>query len=333
MAKRKPARSRGTRRGAASRATTKQRRSERPSALAALRQRIRSGFGRHADDFWGIALIVLGLLVTLSFFSLAGPLGGWIQTGMRVMFGVWGYVVGGSLIVLGVALVLARPRNDYARIAAGFIITFVGSLALFHLMTGTVSLSESVDLVKERGGAVGSLVAYPLRRIIGFWGAFVVLTAITALGVLVVTRTTLRDIVTTVGMALRSLRTWVGNRRDRRPARPTVVARPARPEPPGAAAPTREEPAAEPHAAEPAARAPRKAAKPPVVPVKGSGYRLPPLDLLALGGGSEHNRRSLDDTARELEETLVQHGVDARLTRIVPGPTVTRYEIELAPGV
>ena len=25
--------------------------------------------------------------------------------------------------------------------------------------------------------------------------------------------------------------------------------------------------------------------------------------------------------------------MDARLTRIVPGPTVTRYEIELAPGV
>ena len=28
-----------------------------------------------------------------------------------------------------------------------------------------------------------------------------------------------------------------------------------------------------------------------------------------------------------------EHGVDARLTRIVPGPTVTRYEIELAAGV
>ncbi|HEY4607104.1 MAG TPA: DNA translocase FtsK, partial [Acidimicrobiia bacterium] len=40
-----------------------------------------------------------------------------------------------------------------------------------------------------------------------------------------------------------------------------------------------------------------------------------------------------EDTARQLEETLIQHGVDATLTKIVPGPTVTRYEIELAPGV
>ncbi len=41
----------------------------------------------------------------------------------------------------------------------------------------------------------------------------------------------------------------------------------------------------------------------------------------------------LEQTAAELEAALHQHGVDAQLTRIVPGPTVTRYEIELAPGV
>ena len=52
-----------------------------------------------------------------------------------------------------------------------------------------------------------------------------------------------------------------------------------------------------------------------------------------MGGGEAHSRRALEDTARELEDTLRQHGVDARLTKIVPGPTVTRYEIELAPGV
>jgi S-DNA-T family DNA segregation ATPase FtsK/SpoIIIE len=68
-------------------------------------------------------------------------------------------------------------------------------------------------------------------------------------------------------------------------------------------------------------------------PRPGEGYVTPPLELLKLGGGESHSRRALEDTARELEETLRQHGVDARLTKIVPGPTVTRYEIELAPGV
>jgi len=63
-------------------------------------------------------------------------------------------------------------------------------------------------------------------------------------------------------------------------------------------------------------------------------YVKPPLELLAEGStATPHNRRTLEETGRELEETLRQHGVDARLTRIVPGPTVTRFEIELAPGV
>jgi S-DNA-T family DNA segregation ATPase FtsK/SpoIIIE len=69
------------------------------------------------------------------------------------------------------------------------------------------------------------------------------------------------------------------------------------------------------------------------VDLSDGAYQLPPLDLLEAGGGGELNKRSLEDMARQLEETLLQHGVDATLTKIVPGPTVTRYEIELAPGV
>ncbi len=334
MAKRKPARSRGSGRSAAGRANTKQKRSsDRPSALTALRQRVRSGFGRHADDLWGTLLVVLGILVTLSFFDLSGPVGNAIQSGVRVMFGVWGHVIGGALIVMGIALVLARPRNDYGRIAFGFIITFLSSLALFHLMTGAVSLADSIDLVKERGGAVGSLIAFPLHRVIGFWGAFVILTAVAAIGVLVLTRTTLRDIGTTIGVASRQTWSWVRRRNGKRRTRPTVTVRtpvsetrrrPPLPSPRPAPRPQVEQP-------DPAPK--RKAAAPEPAPAAGPAYQLPPLELLSLGGGTEHSRRTLDDTARELEETLLQHGVNARLTRIVPGPTVTRYEIELAPGV
>jgi S-DNA-T family DNA segregation ATPase FtsK/SpoIIIE len=92
-------------------------------------------------------------------------------------------------------------------------------------------------------------------------------------------------------------------------------------------------------------RPPRQMAKEPAPPkrepvavevtvdLSKSEYQLPPLTLLDGGTGGEVNKRSLEETARQLEDTLIQHGVDATLTKIVPGPTVTRYEIELAPGV
>jgi S-DNA-T family DNA segregation ATPase FtsK/SpoIIIE len=332
MAKRKPARTRGKGRGRAPRSTSNQR-SE--SALAILRARIRSGFGRHADDLWGTALIVSGAIVGLAYFDLAGPVGSAVESGIRLLFGVWGYVVAGALVVLGVALVVSRPRNDYGRVAGGFLITFLSSLALFHLMTGTVSLAGSIDLVKERGGAIGSLISFPLRRVVGFWGAFVVLVALTALGVLILTRTTVRDIVTTIGAGARELRARLQRRRDRRRvnvrvALPPVVDSPVRSRPPvrGTAPAAKTKPEPKPKQAPTPARSPA-----PVPASSGSGYEKPPLELLGLGGAGDHSRRTLDQTARELEETLLQHGVDARLTRIVPGPTVTRFEIELAPGV
>jgi len=327
MATRKPARGRGSGRSRATGSTkTKSKTKPRRSLLAAMRERVRSGFGRNADDVWGIVLIVLGLIVALAYFGLAGPAGGGIIASLELLFGVWGYAIAPVLVVLGGLLVAARPRTDYGRIALGFLITFLSSLGLFHLMTGAVSLADSIDLVKDRGGAVGSLVAFPLRRVVGFWGAFVVLVSFTSLGVLLMTRTTVRDAGRTllhgIGSGWKRLRT--------RPARrqaPIVQVRHI--DEPGIRL-VHSQP-------EPKQAPPKKVAAPAVpatpTPSPAPGYQLPPPELLGLGGGAGQSKRALDETARELEDTLVQHGVDARLTRIVPGPTVTRYEIELSPGV
>ena len=154
------------------------------------------------------------------------------------------------------------------------------------------------------------------------------------------TRTTVRDLGHTFAHAARlAWRRFRGLFRRRRRVPVAVVPRPIvaarrpqaapRPQPEPqreSQAPPVEEPTpAGPPAAKPKHRAP--------APVSSEGYELPPPELLALGGGVGHSKRALDETARELEDALLQHGVDARLTRIVPGPTVTRYEIELAPGV
>jgi S-DNA-T family DNA segregation ATPase FtsK/SpoIIIE len=299
--------------------------------LAATRERIRSGFGRHADDLWGIVLLVVGVLVGLAYFGLAGPVGRGMVAGLELLVGVWGYAVAPVLILLGGLLIAAKPRTDYGKIALGFAVTFMTSLGMFHLMTGTYSLADSIDLVKDRGGAIGSLIAFPLRRVVGFWGTLVILLAFTTLGVLLMTGSTVREagraFVHSFGAGWERLTTGSHKRR-----KPVVQTRTIA-QPPVRLVHSAPEPALEPKAKSAGQQKP--AAKPSEVPraAPAPGYRLPPPEILEFGGGASQNKRALDETARELEDTLLQHGVDARLTRIVPGPTVTRYEIELAPGV
>ena len=66
---------------------------------------------------------------------------------------------------------------------------------------------------------------------------------------------------------------------------------------------------------------------------KPSEWKLPALTMLKRGSGKQVDERMIDQGGAVLEATLREFGVDARLVGRTIGPTVSRYEIELAPGV
>ena len=294
---------------------------------------MRERLGRQTDDVWGLVLIVASLLVMLSFFGLSGPVGSAVSGAAVFLFGTWAYAVPIVLAAVGITLVGVFPRLEVGRVVTGIILLFLSTLAMFHLLTGSIALAGNIDQVQESGGVVGALLAFPLRRLIGFWGAFLVLSAVIATGALIMTRSTVRDVGHTIVASLRRFRSWVGLERHGAPTPPIVeVAQEsliAEPPPPEKTAPKKgpKSEKAAPQNARP------KGPSQPTPPHRTDDYALPPLSLLESSGAAGTNRRSLEQTAAELEESLRQHGVDARLTRIVPGPTVTRYEIELAAGV
>ncbi|MGB8407658.1 MAG: DNA translocase FtsK, partial [Mycobacterium sp.] len=107
-----------------------------------------------------------------------------------------------------------------------------------------------------------------------------------------------------------------------------------------------------PTAPEPAVRAPRrkKTAAANVAPapkakdtakdegltldrVTDGDYNLPPLELLAEGDPPQRVGRDNDRIVASITEVLEQFKIDATVTGFQRGPTVTRYEIELGPGV
>lgn len=67
-----------------------------------------------------------------------------------------------------------------------------------------------------------------------------------------------------------------------------------------------------------------------------SDFKLPPLGLLAKPETKKKSKRSdaiLEEIGRDLQRTLSEFGVNAKVVDWIKGPTVTLYEVELPAGV
>jgi S-DNA-T family DNA segregation ATPase FtsK/SpoIIIE len=76
--------------------------------------------------------------------------------------------------------------------------------------------------------------------------------------------------------------------------------------------------------------------KPPeYVPASYDDYQLPPLDLLMEPekGFAAIQGKMVEEKAHTLEGLLHEFGVDAQVVGAEPGPAITMYELQLAPGV
>src|SRR3954452_7189675 len=88
---------------------------------------------------------------------------------------------------------------------------------------------------------------------------------------------------------------------------------------------------------EPAARAPRKKAAPRAAARKSSErFELPPVSVLSAPRAADRqplSRSELDSNSRALEGVLGDFGVRGEIVKAHPGPVVTLYELEPAPGI
>jgi S-DNA-T family DNA segregation ATPase FtsK/SpoIIIE len=89
---------------------------------------------------------------------------------------------------------------------------------------------------------------------------------------------------------------------------------------------------AEPGAAA-ASKHPKKAEQLTLAAVTDGSYTLPPVALLKPGTVARARTKANDAMVDALSAVLDQFEVDAQVTGFTRGPTVTRYEIELAPAV
>jgi len=333
---------------------------------AQVRATFATHLGRQSDDVWGLLLILAGVLAALGIYAdLTGPFGRVLRDASGALFG-WGrLLVPVALAGVGVVLVRGAPRTEPGRIVIGFGFLLLSLCGLAHLVLGAPVWGSSLDEIRDAGGFLGLVVAEPLRGLIAVWGASLVLVTLLALSVLILTRTSVRSAADVIADAVRSLgqltkslwksRGSAGKNGDldeaaeRHPSSAPPPAR-ARKNKALAQAPLDDDGDESEDADDDAAsgRAPIKIHLPdpstPQAPVEQlsidlgpattpSAWRLPPIQLLKKGAAAEVDRRAIDAAGRALEESLAAHGVDTRIVGATTGPTVTRYELELGPGV
>ncbi len=337
-----------------------------PATVRALAAVSAAGRG-HGADVAGLLAIALGLVAGLGIYlEAAGPVGRGVADGVGALVGAARVLAPPLLIATGVLILWARRHavdeedHPIAHIAVGGALVMLAGLGLLHQARHAPRLAAPKRDLSDAAGFIGALVGQPLRSALGPWGAALVLLAVGLIGLLVLTRTTVRTAAgrtaTGVAAVVRSIRGAVGRlaRRltdlqadaDDAGAEPQPVRRGGMPTyvgPDARVSPYDQD------ADNPSARQ-RKVKELIVVPpasdgqseqlaidlgpgAKQSTWKLPPAKLLGRTGGHSVDRQLVEETGLRLEHALAEHGVETRLVGMVVGPTVTRYELELGPGV
>lgn len=278
-----------------------------------------------------IVLIAAGVLLFLALFGAAGPVG-------EAVFAISYAVVGAGAFLLPVALVLVGVYAGFRKpvlaplTASGIAVICASALTFAGLFPGT--------RLGELGGALGRWGGSALAGFFGFWGALVLLVAIIAVGIAIVSD--IEALAELLGENVSSL--WERFRRAREERGDdgdddefTVVGVPEDAE--EEEYEEREEPSAEetlPPEREPTVtvfnRAALGGADAAAIANFDAEYDPPPLSLL----GADRGKPGVGDikaNSNIIKRTFQNFGIHLEMDEVSVGPTVTRYAVKPAEGV
>jgi S-DNA-T family DNA segregation ATPase FtsK/SpoIIIE len=216
---------------------------------------------------------------------------------------------------------------------------FSGAVIFFLSLLGLAGLIFTADPVFRDalpGGMVGTLLKGLLTRYLGWAGAFLFFIFSIVVAVILTTRLTVRSVSSSTWKGMVHL--WQKMRQKMRLARGRSVKthskRTAKAAPVSGAS---VEPEIVDHIHVVRPRSKTRPAKQEAFDFRGQGkeFVLPSLDLLEDPPESRTllSREELIANSRILERKLADFGVAGKVTQVHPGPVITMYEFEPAPGI
>lgn len=246
----------------------------------------------------------------------------------------------------------------------GSVLLLLAGTGLLHLTGASPAFGSPLDRFIEAGGYLGAITGVPLETFIAVWGAGLVFIAVGVIGIVILTDTSLRVAAGRTVEGVRPVRHGVGRvfgslfelreseTDDLHPFDDDDEVD-ASDGPAVFVAGEDDGPVEEDDEPSPSAARTKKADEPVIhLPqpdeiaadteqldldlgpaARGSNWKLPSPKLLGRSENHEVDAQRVEELGHTLEAALAAHGVETRLVGMVVGPTVTRYELELGPGV
>ncbi len=322
-------------------------------AISTLKNTTSSAFNKFVQSYQSVAIFMFSfaLLTSLAIFNLGGPVG-------DVVFKILQWAFGYAVFALPVfffygTAILIRDKDEAIsqRVLIGTLWIQIFSSSIFHSLIHSepLSLSSGSELLLKSGGHLSAFIVYPLTNSVGLQMTHTLLLLGLIMSVLYMTNIELKDLIGGIQAIIIYIYKFIyAFVKARKEANNLVFEEFYQESIDDFKEP--EVPNKKPNRLTKAKVAEKinnvsnitdfkdkkdsKAKKTTPKPnVKNSKYVLPPVKLLKLGNAVSTSKKLLQETAKDLTNLLKEHGVEAELTNVVPGPTVTRYEIELAPGV
>ncbi|KGA11303.1 MAG: hypothetical protein GM46_4035 [actinobacterium acAcidi] len=323
---------------------------------------VRQAIDGRQSEFSAIAFMLLGIIVGLAvYLRLAGPVGRGADTALGSLLGLGRYLLPPIFVAVGVTHLRGDEKPNRMKLVLGWGGVVLSTLGILHIVKGPDAFT-GVDELGGAGGWLGALLGQTLGSAVGAIAAVLILAAV-ALGCsLLITSLSLKDTATKMSeisaklfggassrmrLAAQSLSTLSGDQQvveneeseyenDTDPTPPMFVVEPedrAVPTPEvneqAPVKPERKKPTSEVVADEPHTQGQLDTG---TAPKKGS-WKLPPNSYLTRSGKQAIDQAEVDQRGLDLAEALQSHGVAVTLVNQTVGPTVTRYELELGPGV
>ena len=320
---------------------------------------------RHQRDIYIVLLFVIGIFALLAQFSVLGPIGQSLSRILADAVGISKLVVPLALLVLGVLLVWNKIEIDGSRLSWGLGLGLVGVSGLGDLSAGHPTFSAHLPVIASAGGFLGVAIGNALMQTVGVIGGYVTLVAVMVVASMVLTGIGLRTLLFSMGrgfryfwrtfrntMAARSEReTSQGDDEDEDEPDDDIVEdrlveedeeeeeevvdeaddeeEIAEDEPSSESFIFDDDQIIEDDSEIVVAPTPLRAK----VPTRPDAWELPPPSLLTKTKDTKTDRSAIDEAGEALVEALNAHGVETTLVGYTVGPAVTRFELEIGPGV